>query len=198
MKNHVICFHLLVTALLITTTCHAANSAEDQEVLAKMQLCSAEGQFALHMARTYFTNGKKADQLVSGKSATEDNLQLVFELVNKVSTGEVKHYADFAAEKLYACAKRVDLSIIKPEYLARACYARVDIPHYLSLFKMTGSSKEAAVSKVTGMLKDRNIYPEPLIGAVANLVYQEPQQEPYEKLLDRIFWTCLYNDSISK
>jgi hypothetical protein len=198
MKSLLIRLCLAFALLPVAGPILAASSANKLAIEDKLALCEAEGQLALHMARTYFMNGRKADQLLTSKTDSEANLQLVLELVEKVGSGEVKHYADFATERLYACAKRVDLVIDKPTYLARACYARVDIPHFLYLFKQTGSNKDAAISKVTSMLKDRNVYPESLIGIVADMVYTVPPQEPYERLLNRIFWTCLYNEEIKK
>ena len=187
----------LIVALVLVG-CATQSSVPSQQENAqeatkrKFIICDAEGSSSLLLARVYFLSGKKRES-VGTYLKTDADRQRADDLFHRVATGEVKHYADFAVERLYACAAREGFSINKSRALARVCYARVDIPFFLFVFKSQGMTKAAAVKKVRSMLDNQQVYPEKLVYAVADQVYPSATFASADKLMGATFWSCLYS-----
>ncbi len=175
-------------------------SAQDNrpDQVRKFLLCDTEAFMALHMARSYFLDQKDKDQVIATFVKREHDLKLAHELFQKVDSDEIKHYADFAVHKLYACASRQGFEVGKPRGIARLCFARVDIPFFLAVLKSDGIGKKSAMTKVATTLTNREVYPEGLIPVVAEAIYSSASQEQTKKTMGIVFWSCLDRNNPSK
>lgn len=194
MRSFTIIFAL--TLFGCATQHDALNQKGDSDQIKerKFLICDAEGSTALAAGRTYFLNGKKKESVLSYVRSSGLDQNLAQELFQRVGTGEIIHYADFAVDKLYSCAEREGLTIGKPKEKARICYARVDIPFFLYLFMKEGINKKGAIDKTVATLKNRSVYPESLITAVADGIYPSASLKESHKIMGTVFWTCLYKN----
>ena len=192
LKNPLI---VLLAALLLASCAAPQKTGPEQMQDLKFRKCECEGNIALAVGRMYFTNGRKKEAVL--KNANIQRSQIAKDFLNEISdratAGELRHYADFATDKLYGCAQREGLNIGKPRELARICYARVDIPFFLVVFKSQGMDKKQAIEKTSTLFHQRTIYPEKLITAVADVVYTQASEQENQKLMGFVFWSCLHN-----
>lgn len=190
-----------VLLLLLLEGC-AAQQQQPQEVAKgineKFEICDSEGFMALNMARNYFMSHKNKDSVLNYTKSDAFLNDLAQTLFLRVDSGEIKHHADFAAETLYSCASREQMRLEKPMSMARICYARVDIPFFLSIDKNRGMAKADAIQKVSSVLENRTVYPEGLISAVADGAYETTATSQVRKLMGTVFWSCYYNKEWSK
>ena len=184
---------VLLTGALATGCASRPEAGQEQLQEAKFRICDSEGNIALAVGRMYFMNGKKKEKVLENINIQRSRIAMGFlnEISDRVTAGELRHYADFATDKLYACARREGLNIGKPRELARICYARVDIPFFLIVFKKQGMEKKQAIDKVSTMFNRGTVYPEKLITSVADVVYS-PAGEQENQTDGPVFWSCLY------
>ena len=136
--------------------------------------------------------GARSEAVLPYVQGSEFALRLARELFERVDRGELSHYADFAAEKLYACAVRERIDLQEPVANARICYARADIPFFMNGEKQAGVDRQAAVARTAAKLKNPNVYPHALIHAVGEAIYGGNYD--LRKLMGTVFWSCLHND----
>jgi hypothetical protein len=86
------------------------------------------------------------------------------------------------------------MNLDKPKELVRLCFARVDIPFFLHTFRQQGLAKDVAITRVEAVLKDRALYTEPLIQAIAETAYADSPSGDARKLMGTVFWSCVYHD----
>lgn len=166
---------------------------------AALRTCDTEGFMALNIARTYIAGGRKRDDVLPHVHGSAAGERLALELFERVDKAEVKHYADFAAEKLQQCATREGMDLQAPAWVARVCYARTDIAFYLDLDRQTGADRPSAEAKTSERLKNREVYPSGLIQAVAGIVYGGGgSPEDLRRLMSTVFWTCLKNNATKR
>ncbi len=156
-------------------------------------ICDNEAFSALDMARNYilFKDSKEHIRILLGES--QELQKIATELFEKADSGRIKHHADFAADKLIECAAREGMAFDKPRDQVKVCFARVDIPFLLISMRDKRMTKSEAVTKVSTMLKDRSVYPIPLIAMVADMVYSNASMEEDRKTMRGIFWNFIYN-----
>jgi hypothetical protein len=168
---------------------HDAEAAQRRAFL----VCDIESRMALNMARNYFLSGRKEDQVLPYVGNRQPGLGIAQRLFREAAAGTVSHHADFATEILFECASREKMSLDKPRGLVTTCFARVDIPFFLHTWRQQGLAKDAAIARVETMLKDRNVYSEPLIQSTAQTVYSADVHEDGRKVMGTVFWSCVYN-----
>ena len=158
--------------------------------------CESTGVVALTMARQYLVIKKGDKSAVLGWLGPNDAeaRQIADELFDGVQKRQIRHHADFAADKLMACAKRNQLGVNRTRDQVRGCYARVDVPFFLQGFKDGGMPQAAAAAKVRGMFKDKGVYPDAFVNATAAEVYAAPASQSADRYQKAVFWQCLYGN----
>ena len=151
---------------------------------------------ALNIARVYMAGGRKRDDVLPYVRGSAFGERLALELFEVVDSGEVKHYADFAAGKLQECALREAMDLQQPAWKMRICYARTDIAFFLDLDRKTGADRPSAEARTAERLSNREVYPSGLIQSVARAVYAlEGSPEYLRRVMGSVFWTCLNSDA---
>ncbi len=166
----------------------------DEQVLS-FRLCESEAFLALHMGRNYMVLSRRDRSSVLDDVSRDDTFTrgLAEALLARVDDGTVRHYADFAADRLAACADRQNMEFSKPKDLVRLCFARVDIPFFLMAFRAQGLPREEALQQVKALLKDRDHFPDALIDFVATELFGPGDQEPEDRYMRKVFWTCVFS-----
>ena len=185
---------VIAWTLVALAACQSSGPAATGPTTQKLKfgLCDAEGFRALNTARQYLVLKDSKDHIRSYLGTSPNAQAFMQDFFTRADAGQIKSHAVFAAEKLYACADREGLNIGKPRAVAEACYARADIPFFLVGVKANTPGKREGVRKVEAILKDRTLYPEPLITATADAVYSSPAPDT-QKLMGTVFWSCVYN-----
>lgn len=179
----------MVSAILACAAMPAAASDEDAE--RTFRLCDSEGFMALNMGRNYMLGKRdKANVLPYLRADDEFAQDMAKELFRRVDAGEIRHYADFAAEKLHACSRREKMELTQPAEKTRLCYARADVPFFVGSDKEDGLSKSRAVAQTAKRLVDRALYPERLISVAADMLYDDPPMD-MRKAMGMVFWSCM-------
>ncbi|HWI83662.1 hypothetical protein [Ramlibacter sp.] len=188
---------LIAAALLLPpqANAQAPSGGAASAGRAAFRLCDAEGFMALNMGRNYMLGRRDRESVLPYVRGDEFGQKLALELFDRVDKGEVKHYADFAAEKLYDCARRQNMALPEPVAKAKICYARADIPFFLHADRQAGLDRPAAEEKTAARLKNRELYPPALIGAVAQAVYDGADAPDLRQLMGMVFWSCLQQDA---
>lgn len=170
----------------------APQSSSTQEM--RFQQCDLEGMRAFNIARQYIVLKDSKERILSYVGKSESGQAVVNDLVARADAKAVKHHAEYATEKLFACAEREQLNIGKSKSIVQTCYARADIPFFMVSGKAATPNKVDAVAKVGNILKDRTVYPLKLIEATATTVYDVSPAPDAQKLMGTVFWSCVYND----
>jgi hypothetical protein len=187
---------LLLLLMLLASSAGAHAQPTRNEVA--FQKCDGEGFTALNIARNYLLGGKRREAVTPYIGEDTAGKAMLEELVRLVEANEIRHYVDFAAVKLYQCSRILGIPIGEPIDKARVCYARVDIPFFLHVDRQKGVPKEDAIRKVRKLLPDTKVFPQELIAAVADQVYETRNPAEVKKLMGTTFWSCLYRDQIKK
>lgn len=187
----------LFISVLVSFAWPTAALAQSSQAQTAFRLCDAEGFMALNIGRAYFLAGRRKESVLPYVAGDSFGEGLVSELSRRADAGELKHYADFATDKLYECANREHLQIEEPREKARICFARVDIPFFLHTDRQAGVTKEDSIQKLSRALNDPGVFPTQLISAVAEQVFTLQEPPPIRKLMGTVFWSCLYNEQWS-
>lgn len=166
----------------------------------KFHLCESESFMALHMARNYMLISKRDKSAVLNYISRDDKYAnaVAEDIFTGVDSGKVKHYADYAADKLLKCSKDQGMPLAKSRDQLRVCFARVDIPFLLSAFKEQGLAKSEAISKATAALKNESQYPKALINTVASQMYAPGPQGSADRHMKQLFWSCTFSEEWSQ
>jgi hypothetical protein len=162
---------------------------------AAFRMCDAEGFMALNIGRNYMVSKRNRESVLKYVRGDDFAEKLALELFDRVDKGEVQHYADFAAEKLYSCAQRQHMDLQEPVAKATICYARADIPFFLHGDRQAGLDRPSAESRTSARLKNRDVYPSELIRAVGQAIYRDGDPPDLRKAMGMVFWSCLHNDA---
>ena len=194
----VLVFVVLLTACGTTSqktaenTQSSATTASRDKAKASFDICESEAFLSLSISRQYFLSGKKRDAVLPYIGPSKFDQELASELFRRVDSGEIKHYATFAAEKLYSCAMREGAQLATPRAVAENCFAKVDIPFFLFLAQENHLGKTEAIARVEKQLKDREQFPSKLIELVAEDMYSSPTSEQFQRTQRKVFWNCMY------
>jgi hypothetical protein len=185
-------------AIAPATSTQAAPQQTNEE--SKFKLCESESFMALHMARNYMLISKRDKSAVLNYISRDDKYAnaVAEEIFSGVDSGKIRHYADYAADRLLKCSQEQGMPITKSQDLLRMCFARVDIPFLLSAFKDQGLAKSEAINRATTALKDERQYPKPLITAVASQMYAPGQQASADRHMKQLFWSCTFSQEWSQ
>jgi hypothetical protein len=188
---------LVLAAVLLSSQAHAQAPSADvaSPERAAFRMCDAEGFMALNIGRNYMLGKRDRESVLPYVRGDDFAEKLALELFDRVDKGEVKHYADFAAEKLYDCAQRQGMDLREPVAKAKICYARADIPFFLHGHRQAGLERPTAEARTSARLKNRDVYPPELIRAVGQAVYSGTDAPDLRKLMGMVFWSCLHNDA---
>jgi hypothetical protein len=102
--------------------------------------------------------------------------KLADQLLEGAEKGQIKNIYQFAQQTLFSCMAEKDLSLESDisATAAQACYYRSDVIYYTSVSRSAGNSKEQAIEKVAGAIKNRRFVSEAFIADTANLMYSRP------------------------
>jgi hypothetical protein len=169
----------------------SSNAGKQREIFAT---CDSESFLSLAIARNYFLSGRKEDQVLVYVANKEPGFGLAQKLFREVSAGSIGDYSAFTTETLFACAQRESMQLDKPRELVKLCFARVDIPFFLSAWRHEGIVRNEATNKARSVLKNRTIYPDELISATAEAVYADKPDSDGRKIMGTVFWSCVYKE----
>jgi hypothetical protein len=186
--------HFIVIAAVAVSACQAPSVAlQSRTSNAKegpsLELCDVEGMQALDIAREYIVlHGSRERLLAEAKDSSSE--AVVWALTERADQGRIESHVHFATEKLFACASHAGVNVRKSPDEVRLCYARVDVPFFLTAQREVGATKSAAIATVGEILNDRTFYPQELIEAVANAVYDTSRSSDKKQLMSKTFWSC--------
>ena len=158
------------------------------------RLCESESFMSLHMGRNYMLLSKRDKSSVLSYINRDDKYAnaVAEEIFTGVDGGTIRHYADYAADRLLKCSQEQGMPLAKSRDLLRMCFARVDIPFLLSDFKDQGLTKTEAINRATAALRDESQYPKALINTVASQMYAPGQQTSADRHMKQLFWSCTF------
>jgi hypothetical protein len=154
-------------------------------------LCSSEGLLALHMARSYISSNRDRNAVLPYIGPSTFDKELAAELFRRVDAGEIAYHFDFATDKLYACGARLGVPLPRPWTLARACYARLDLPLLYYATKQRRVPKADAIQTALKKTPDRKIYPEAMLVSLADETYKSDTEDDLRRLMETVFWRCM-------
>jgi hypothetical protein len=188
---------LVLAALLLPSLASAQAPPADGASAsqgASFRMCDAEGFMALNIGRNYMLGKRDRESVLKYVRGDDFAEKLALELFERVDKGEVRHYAEFAAEKLYSCAQGQHMELRAPVAKASICYARADIPFFLNGDRQAGLDRPSAEARTSARLKNRDVYPSELIRAVAQSVYRDGEPPDVRRVMGMVFWSCLDSD----
>ncbi|HQD85008.1 MAG TPA: hypothetical protein PK929_18355, partial [Quisquiliibacterium sp.] len=121
-----------------------ASTAKQLQV-ATFRLCETEGFLALNAGRQYMllTKRDKAEVLsYLGRTPDPEARQIVEKMFEGVDSGQIRHYADYAADTLTACTQRERLATESTREDKRLCFAQTDIAFFIMVDKSMSATEE--------------------------------------------------------
>ncbi len=179
-------------ALLVLLLLAATASAQSTSSNASFKLCESEAFLSLNVARNYLLFGRQRENVLPYLSKAQFDQDLAQELFRRVEANEIRHHAQFAAEKLAACAMRTGQEFSRPKFVVESCFAKVDIPFFLFNSLEEKASKEDAVANAEKLLPNRDSYPAALIREVAERLYPSATLEQTQRTMRSLFWNCVF------
>lgn len=180
---------LVLLSLLPLAMPAAAQSGSAKD---SFTLCESEAFLSLNVARNYLLFGRKRDNVLPYLSNSAFDQDLAQELFRRADANEIRHHAQFAAEKLAACAKRTGQDFSRPTFVVESCFAKVDIPFFLYNALEEKASKDDAIASTEKSLPNRDLYPAALIREVADRLYPSSSLDQTRRTMRSLFWNCVF------
>lgn len=168
---------------------HAQPARDDAQH--GFRLCDDRAFLALNMARNYLMTGRNKElvsPIVKGSLVGE---AMAEELFRRVEANEIRHPGQFAADVLIRCASDENIKVGAARPLLATCFVRTDVAFFMHASRVDNLPQIDAMTKVSGRLKARDLYPMWLISDVNDAVYRPAQTPDLRQLMGAVAWGCV-------
>jgi hypothetical protein len=164
---------------------------ERDEARQAFRVCDDRAYLAVNMARNYLMTGRNKDMVLPHLQGNREAEAMAEELFRRVEANEIRHPGQFAADVLMHCASERKLKVGASPALLATCFVRTDVAFFMHASRADKLTQVQAISRVSGRLKARDLYPMWLIRDVSDAVYRPAEAPELRQLMGGVAWGCI-------
>jgi hypothetical protein len=167
-----------------------AQAVRDDPRLA-FRVCDDRAFLAVSMARNYLMTGRNKDMVLPQLQGNPAAEAMADQLFRRVEANEIRHPGQFAADVLMQCADERQLKVGASRQLLATCFVRSDVAFLMHASRGDKLTQVQAITRVSGRLGARDLYPMWLIREVSEAVYQPVETPELRQLTGAVAWSCV-------